>query len=136
MHHASTPFQAQGSKIMEKLAQVLIGLNLLIHLYIVVLEMVLWKQRAPKVFGLTPEFAEQTASLASNQGLYNGFLAAALALGLFLPDPHLARAFTAYGLGCIAIAGIWGAVTANVRILFVQTIPAGLALGAIALACR
>ena len=116
---------------MEKLAQVLIGLNLLIHAYIVILEMVLWKQRAPKVFGITPAFAQESASLASNQGLYNGFLVAALALGLFLPDPHLARAFTIYGLACIAVAGIWGALTANRRILFVQTIPAGLALGAL-----
>jgi putative membrane protein len=116
---------------MERLAQVLIGLNLLIHVYIVVLEMVLWKQRAPKAFGITPEFAEKSAALASNQGLYNGFLVAALALGLLLSDAHLARAFAIYGLACIAVAGVWGALTSNRRILFVQTIPASLALCAI-----
>src|SRR5215207_1996370 len=101
----------EGQGIMDKVAQVLVGLNLLIHVYIVILEMVLWKQRGPLVFGITPEFAEQSASLASNQGLYNGFLVAALAAGLFLPDPHLARAFTVYGLACIAVAGVWGALT-------------------------
>lgn len=118
---------------MNVISQVLVGLVLLLHIYVVILEMVLWRQRGPKVFGITREFAEQTAALASNQGLYNGFLVAALALGLCLPDPALAQAFTLYGLGCVAVAGIWGALTANPRIFFVQTVPAGLALATIAL---
>jgi len=117
----------------DKVALVLVGLMLLIQVYIVVLEMVLWKQRAPVVFGITKQFAADASALASNQGLYNGFLVAALALGLFLPDAHLAHAFLLYGLVCVAVAGVWGAATVSRRILFVQTIPAGLALIAVAL---
>jgi putative membrane protein len=70
----------------------------------------------------------------SNQGCYNGFLAVALALGLLLPDAATARAFTIYGLGCVAVAGVWGAATVQIRILFVQTVPAVLALAALFLA--
>jgi putative membrane protein len=115
---------------MDTVAKVVAGLVLLIHVYIVVLEMVLWQSRAPKVFGITPEFARESKGLASNQGLYNGFLVAALALGLFLPDARVGHAFLLYGLVCVAVAGIWGAITASPRILFVQTVPAGIALAA------
>jgi len=118
---------------MEKAAQILTGLVALIHVYIVILEMVLWKKRGPKVFGISQQFANDSAGLASNQGLYNGFLVAALVLGLVLPNPAIAHAFTLYGLVCVAVAGVWGAITASPRILFVQTIPAGLALAAVAL---
>lgn len=99
-----------------------------LHLYFVVLEMALWKKKAPKVFGLSPEFAERTSALASNQGLYNGFLVAALIAGLTLPDMAVAHAFMLYGLGCVVIAGIWGAITVNRRIFFVQALPALAAL--------
>jgi putative membrane protein len=95
-----------------------------LHLYFMALEMVLWKKKAPKVFGLSPEFAERTAALASNQGLYNGFLVVALIAGLALPDMAIAHAFMLYGLGCVIIAGIWGAITVNRRIFFVQALPA------------
>ena len=64
----------------------------------------------------------------SNQGCYNGFLVAAIALGLLYPDPTIARAFMIYGLVCVVVAGIWGAVTVSKRILFIQTLPAALAL--------
>jgi len=64
----------------------------------------------------------------ANQGCYNGFLVVALALGFCLPDPAIARAFTLYGLGCVAVAGIFGALTVQIRILFVQTVPAAAAL--------
>ena len=103
-------------------------LVLLIHVYIVVLEMVLWKTRGPKVFRITPEKAAETAAMASNQGLYNGFLVAALVIGLIAPDPAINAAFALFGLICVAVAGIWGAVTVNKRILFVQTVPAATAL--------
>jgi putative membrane protein len=119
---------------MDIAAKVLVGLVATIHIYIVVLEMALWRSRGPKVFGITQQFANDSAGLASNQGLYNGFLVAALVLGLFLPDPRLAHAFTLFGLGCVAVAGIWGAITASRRIFFVQTVPAGLALAAVLLA--
>lgn len=114
---------------MPLLATVLTSLVVLIHIYIVVLEMVLWRSRGPRVFGITPAFAQQSASLASNQGLYNGFLVVALVLGLALREPF-ATAFVFYGLGCVVVAGLWGAITASRRILYVQALPAALALAA------
>lgn len=111
-------------------AQILTGLVLLIHIYIFLLETVLFRTRGMKVFGFPRDSADMYAPLMSNQGCYNGFLAAALALGLLHPDPAIASAFVWFGLGCVAIAGVWGAVTAKVRILFVQTVPAALAMGA------
>jgi len=102
-------------------------LVILIHVYIVVLEMFLWKKRAAKVFGMPQALVEQTVTLAANQGLYNGFLVAAL-LGGFCTQAAVAEAFVVFGLGCVAVAGLYGAVTASPRILFVQTVPALLAL--------
>jgi putative membrane protein len=107
---------------------VLIGLIALLHVYIFLLETVLFKTRGRKVFGLSKDHAELVAPLMSNQGCYNGFLAAALALGLFHPDPAIAKAFAFFGLGCVAVAGIWGAATAKKSILFIQTLPAVIAL--------
>ena len=112
-------------------ANVLAGLVLLIHVYIFALETVLFRGRGRKVFGLSAENAEIMAPAMSNQGCYNGFLALALACGFLLPDPAMARAFMIYGLSCVAIAGIWGAVTVQKRILYVQTVPAVLALAAL-----
>lgn len=107
---------------------VLVGLIALLHVYIFLLETVLFKTRGRKVFGLSKEHADLVAPLMSNQGCYNGFLAAALALGLFHPDPAIAKAFAFFGLGCVAVAGIWGAATAKKSILFIQTLPAVIAL--------
>lgn len=101
---------------------------IVLHVYFVVLEMALWRKKAPKVFRITPEFAEQTARLASNQGLYNGFLAIALLIGFFSSDVPVATAFTIYGLSCVIIAGIWGRVTISRRIFYVQGTPAIIAL--------
>ena len=78
--------------------------------------------------------AETVAPAMSNQGCYTGFLALALACGFLLPDAAMGRAFTIYGLACVAIAGVWGAATVQMRILFVQTVPAVLALVALYLA--
>jgi putative membrane protein len=91
--------------------------------------LVLWKTRGPKVFRITPEKAAETAAMASNQGLYNGFLVIALALGLVAPDATVSASFALYGLICVAIAGIWGGITVSKRIVFVQTVPALVALG-------
>ncbi|KAF1005835.1 MAG: hypothetical protein GAK28_03056 [Luteibacter sp.] len=110
-------------------ATVLTVLVILIHVYIVVLEMALWQSRGPKVFGITKDFARDTKALASNQGLYNGFLVVALVLGLALREPF-ATAFLFYGLGCVVVAGLWGAFTASRRILYVQALPAALAFAA------
>ncbi len=109
-------------------ATVLIVLNLLLHVYFVVLETVLFKTRGRRVFGLTAEKAEIMAPAMSNQGCYNGFLVAALATGLLHPDPAVAHAFIVYGLLCIAVAGVWGALTVKRVIVLFQTVPALLAL--------
>lgn len=110
---------------MGVIAGILVALVAAVHVYIVVLEMFLWQTpRGQKAFGLTPEFAAQTAVLAGNQGLYNGFLAAGLFWGL-LADNFGAEVFF---LVCVIIAGIYGAATANKKILFIQTVPAALAL--------
>jgi len=109
-------------------AGILIALVVLIHVYIVVLEMVLWtKPRTRAAFGITKELAEQTKVMAANQGLYNGFLAAGLIWSLVGPE-HLRFAFAAFFLGCVILAGVVGAATVGRRILFVQTVPATFAL--------
>ncbi len=100
-----------------------------LHVYFVVLEMVLWKKLAPKVFRVSPAFAEQSAGLASNQGLYNGFLVVALLIGYFAPIVDVNIWFMIFGLGCVIVAGIWGGITVNKRIFFVQAVPAIVALG-------
>ena len=114
--------------MIKTLALIVYLLVLLIHVYIVVLEMVLWKTRGPKVFRITPEKAAETAAMASNQGLYHGFLVAALVIGLVAPDPVVNASFALFGLICVAVAGIWGAITVSKRILYVQTVPAVAAL--------
>lgn len=109
-------------------AQAVTGLVLLIHVYIVLLETVLFRTRGRRVFGLSREKADIVQPAMSNQGCYNGFLVVALALGFLHPDPATAHAFTVYGLGCVAVAGLWGAVTVSRRIVLVQTVPAVIAL--------
>jgi putative membrane protein len=112
------------------IANILIGLVALIHIYIVYLEMVLWdKPQGMKAFGSTPEFAKATKVLAANQGLYNGFLAAGLIWGLW----QGAAGFDVkvFFLLCVIIAGLYGAATASRKILYVQALPAALALVAL-----
>ena len=105
--------------------KILVGLVALVHVYIVVLEMVLWKTpRGRAVFGTTAEFAEESASLAANQGLYNGFLVAGLVYGLVADSFE----FRVFFLVCVVVAGAYGAATVSRRILLVQAAPAALAL--------
>lgn len=112
---------------MHTFALILVGLVALIHIYILVLEMFLWtKPLGRKAFAMTQEFADSTKVLAANQGLYNGFLAAGLIWGLCVSSPAIQLFF----LGCVAIAGIFGAVTASKKILYIQTMPA--VIGALA----
>jgi len=113
---------------MVLLAQIVTAIVLLIHVYIVLLETVLFPTRGRRVFGLSAEKAEIVKPAMSNQGCYNGFLVAALAVGFLHPNPAVAHAFTVFGLVCVAVAGIWGGVTVNKRILAIQTAPAVLAL--------
>jgi putative membrane protein len=107
---------------------ILTALVLLIHVYIVLLETVLFKSRGRKVFGIGADMVERLAPLMGNQGCYNAFLVAALALGLCYPDPAIAHAFKVFGLACVSVAGVFGALTVMSRIFFIQTVPAALAL--------
>ena len=119
---------------MALIASVVVVLIALLHLYFLVLEMFLWDQPAGlKAFGNTPEKAALTKVLAANQGLYNGFLAAGLIWSL-VADPALARPVATYVLLCVLVAGIYGAMTASRRILYVQAVPAALAILALYLA--
>lgn len=113
---------------------ILTGLVALIHLYIVWLEMVAWETPAGrKAFGTTPEFAAQSKVLAANQGLYNGFLAAGLLIGLWLGIAAEGRTLVIYLLACVVVAGLYGAATASRKILYVQALPGLLALAAVLL---
>ena len=113
---------------MNLVASLLIALVAAIHVYIVVLEMWLWnKPLGRRVFRTTPEQAAQTATLAANQGLYNGFLAAGLIWALLAGEP-LHRPVGTFFLVCVAVAGVFGAATVSPRILVVQTAPAVVAL--------
>lgn len=112
------------------IATILIGLVTLIHVYIVVLEMAWWDTpRGRKAFGTTPEFSSATKVLAANQGLYNGFLVAGLVWGLWLGEAGFAVKI--FFLACVLVAGLYGAATSSIRILYVQAVPAALALAAL-----
>jgi putative membrane protein len=114
-------------------ASVLTALVALLHFYFLVLEMFLWTTPyGRRVFGLTPEFAAASRKLAMNQGLYNGFLAAGLVWSFFAGAE--AFALRVFFLGCVVGAGIFGAATANRKILFVQALPAAAALACVWLA--
>jgi putative membrane protein len=117
---------------MSVAAIILVALVALLHVYILVLEMFLWTApQGRKAFGSTPEFAEQTKVLAANQGLYNGFLAAGLIWSLLHPQPEFAWQIAMFFLACVAVAGIYGAATASRKIVFVQTVPAVIAMLAV-----
>jgi putative membrane protein len=112
---------------MKIAADIAVALVALLHLYFLALEMFFWeKPLGRRTFGLTPEFAAASKSLAANQGLYNGFLAAGLAWGILSGEGG--RAIKLFFLGCIIVAGVFGAATANKKILFVQALPAAIAM--------
>jgi putative membrane protein len=108
---------------------VLVGVVAAEHVYIMFLEMVLWTTaRGRAVFGTTQEQAEQSAVLAKNQGLYNGFLAAGLAWSLITTNTEAAFEFKVVFLGCVVVAALFGGLTVSRRILMVQGGPALIAL--------
>jgi putative membrane protein len=116
---------------MRNAADIATALVALLHLYFLVLEMFLWtKPFGMRAFGLTPEFAAASRVLAANQGLYNGFLAAGLAWGAFLGS----GAISAFFLGCVIVAGVFGAVTVSRRIFWAQAFPGIVALALVSLA--
>ncbi|MCZ4611754.1 DUF1304 domain-containing protein [Streptomyces sp. Lzd4kr] len=116
---------------MHAISVVLVAVMALLHAYILVLEMFLW-QRGPGrgLSGFDAEMARATAPLAANQGLYNGFLAAGLVWGLIADDPT-GRQVQIFFLSCMVVAGVYGAATANRRILFVQALPAAVTLATV-----
>lgn len=117
---------------MTALANVVIGLVALLHLYFLVLEMFLWDKPAGlRAFGQTKEAATASKVLAANQGLYNGFLAAGLLWGLALGDEG--TGVKVFFLTCVLIAGVFGALTASRKILFVQALPAAMGLALVLL---
>ncbi|WP_405003585.1 DUF1304 domain-containing protein [Kitasatospora purpeofusca] len=121
---------------MSAAANVLVVLVAALHLYFLVLEMFLWQRRPGReLSGFDADLARTTAPLAANQGLYNGFLAAGLVWGL-IAGGSTATGFGAqvFFLSCVVVAGVFGAATANRRILFAQAVPGALALGAVLLA--
>ncbi|MCU4413422.1 DUF1304 domain-containing protein [Acinetobacter sp. WU_MDCI_Axc73] len=110
------------------LAKILITLIALLHVYILILEMFLWDQpHGLKAFGNTLEKAQLTKVLAQNQGLYNGFLAAGLFWSLCAPVSDAVPLATFF-LSCVLVAGIYGGLTASRKIIYIQAIPALVAL--------
>jgi putative membrane protein len=113
---------------MSLIAEVLVGLIAIEHIYILYLEMFLWTAPGTRQsFALTEQQAADTKVLAANQGLYNGFLAAGLIWAL-LASPEMGREVALFFLGCVLVAGLYGGLTASPRILFVQALPAAIAL--------
>lgn len=109
---------------MNALSNALVGLVALLHLGFLVLEMFFWNHPiGQKIFNMTPEVSASSAVLAANQGLYNGFLAAGLIWGLVAGRRDVKLFF----LGCIVVAGVFGAFTAKITILFTQALPAVIA---------
>ena len=112
---------------MSLIANIVVGLIALLHVYILVLEMFLWDKPAGlRAFGQTQEAATASKVLAANQGLYNGFLAAGLFWGLSLGAGG--SGVKVFFLGCVLVAGLYGAATANRKILFIQAVPAAIGL--------
>lgn len=112
---------------MARIADILIAVIAVMHAGFLVLEMFLWQTPfGRRTFGLTAEFARESAKLAANQGLYNGFLAAGLAWGLLASQGgHDIKTFF---LACVAVAGLYGGITVKRSILVIQALPAVVAL--------
>ena len=118
---------------MTTAANIAVALVALLHLWFLVLEMFFWTQPLGlKTFRLTPEFAAASKSLAANQGLYNGFLAAGLVWGLVLGGAG--NPIKIFFLSCVIVAGIYGALTVNRKILRVQALPGAVALALVLVA--
>ena len=116
---------------MSLIANLLVALVALLHAYFLVLEMFFWtKPLGLKTFNNTQEKANDSAVLAANQGLYNGFLAAGLMWALLAPAAY-AVPLAVFFLACVLVAGLYGGATANKRIWLVQALPAAIALLAV-----
>ena len=118
-----------GDRDMSFIANFLVAVVAALHVYFLILEMFLWtKPLVLKTFRNSIEKATESAVLAANQGLYNGFLAAGLVWGLLHPNPAFAFQIKVFFLLCVVVAGGYGAATVSRRILYVQAAPAAVAL--------
>ncbi len=135
-HHSSVWLGSLiPSGIVSAVITALIVYVIVFHIWAMVLEMFLWtKPLGRKTFGLSKEDAETSKALAANQGLYNGFLAAGLVLSFLVPAPDTAFTLQVFILVCVSLAGLYGAVTAKMSILFIQGVPAMIALALLLLA--
>lgn len=114
---------------MDLVINILIGIVAAIHIYILWFEMFAWTTKGPKIFrGFPKDLFPKTVALAANQGLYNGFLAAGLIWTFFIEDAAWSANIALFFLGCVAVAGLYGAATADKKILFVQTLPASIGI--------
>jgi putative membrane protein len=115
---------------MKTIAGILTAIVALEHLYILWLEMFAWETKGKEVFrgSLAADLFKPTKTLAANQGLYNGFLAAGLIWTFFIADDNWRANISVFFLSCVAIAGVYGALTASKKIFFVQALPAIVAL--------
>ncbi len=119
---------------MPVIAKVFVALVALEHIGFLVMEMFLWTTPGVrKIFGTSAGFALESKSMAANQGLYNGFLAAGLLWGAVHPDPVFARQIAVFFLICVLVAAVYGGVTVKRSILLVQGLPALLALAIVLL---
>lgn len=114
---------------MDMLIKILIGLVAFLHLYFLYFEMFAWTTKGPKIFrNFSKELFQPTKAMAANQGLYNGFLAAGLIWTYFITDERWAENIALFFLGCVATAGIYGALTVTKKIFFIQALPAIIAI--------
>ncbi|MBA3825761.1 MAG: DUF1304 domain-containing protein [Ktedonobacterales bacterium] len=117
---------------MQIVSLVLVAFVALEHALFLVMEMFLWTTpRIRRTFGTTADFAQASKTLAANQGLYNGFLAAGLVWGLLSPDMAMSRTIEIFFIACVIVAGVYGGFTVKRSILLVQALPALLALIAV-----
>lgn len=112
------------------ISSILIALVALLHLYFLWMEMFAWETAGKRAFGkgFSDQFFKDTKTLAGNQGLYNGFLAAGLVWSLLISDPLWSKNVAVFFLGCVLVAGVYGGFTAGKKILYIQALPAALAL--------
>lgn len=110
---------------MDIFIKIIIGLVAVLHLYFLYFEMFAWTTKGRKVFrNFPPELFEPTKPMAANQGLYNGFLASGLIWTYFISDIIWKDYIALFFLGCVAVAGIYGALTVTKKIFFIQALPA------------
>jgi putative membrane protein len=114
------------------IAKILIAFVAIEHIYILWLEMFAWTTAGKRTFkSLSPDLFEKTKALAANQGLYNGFLSAGLIWSVIITDLAWSQNVALFFLGCVIVAGVYGAITAQRSILYIQALPAALAMAAL-----